>query len=266
MFDDKTWRGGSLLTDCATSTTRFDTLVGLALEPMARSGGGRFHFIPDASSITDVVAGELGELRSLYARRSVVDVSLPPGVALRRGLNKYEVDQGASGLRVYIGDLLSGDLKRVVLEVSTPPGSIGESLYVTSLVTYMDVETNRHREQGFPPVELRYAPVHAVRSQPVNREVDREVSLLHSAHARDEASPLSCQGRHDEALRILRETAGKLNRSPYSSEPAFAAEAAAVGQRWFGVGGRSSGTEHRQVLDLPITPTQHNAILSGARE
>jgi hypothetical protein len=149
-------------------------------------------------------------------------------VELRRCLNKYELDRTATGARIYIGDLLSGDLKRIMLEVSTPPGRIGEKLPLTSTVIYTEVATNQHRDRDFPPAELRYAPEDAVRSQPVNRDVDREVSLLHSAHARDEAVALSRDGRHKEALRILRETAGKLTKSPYASEPEFAAEAAAV--------------------------------------
>ncbi|MBA2362901.1 MAG: VWA domain-containing protein [Chloroflexia bacterium] len=198
------------------------------LKMMASSGGGAFHFIPDAPSIEDVVAGELGEMISQYARRTVVDVSLPRGVELRGCLNKYELDQTATGARVYIGDLLSGDLKRIVLKVSTPPGSIGEHLSITSKVVYTKVETNQHRDRAFPPAELRYAPVHAVRSQPVNRDVDREVSLLRSARARDEAVALSRDGRHEDALKILRVTAGKLSESSYASEPEFAAEAAAV--------------------------------------
>jgi Ca-activated chloride channel family protein len=198
------------------------------LEPLARSGGGRFHFIPDASSIMDVIAGELGELRSLYARRTVVNVGLPRGVVLRRCLNEYEVEGREGFVRVYVGDLLAGDRKRVVLEVSTPPGSIHERIWISSKVAYTDAQTHRHREQDFPPLELRYAPVHAVRSEPVHREVDREVSLLLAARARDEASALSREGRHADALGILRETAGKLTRSPYAAEPEFAAEAASV--------------------------------------
>ena len=147
---------------------------------------------------------------------------------LRRCLNEYEVDRTATGARIYIGDLLSGDLKRIVLEVSTPPGTIGEKRSVNSKVTYTEVATNQHRDQDFPPIELRYASVHTVRNQPVNQDVDRKVSILRSAHARDKAVALSRDGRHDDALEILRETAGKLTKSPYASEPTFAAEAAAV--------------------------------------
>ncbi len=198
------------------------------LKMMARSGGGAFHFIPDASSIEAVVAGELGEMLSQYARRTVVDISLPRGVELRRCLNKYELDRTAAGARIYIGDLLSGDQKRIVLEVSTPPGSVGEKLSVASKVIYTEVETNQHRDQDLPPAELRYASVQTVRSQPVNRDVDREVSLLRSAYARDEAVALSRAGRHEDALEILRETADKLAKSPYASEPEFSAEAVAV--------------------------------------
>ncbi len=193
------------------------------LEPMSVAGGGRFHKLRKPEDIRLAVAGELEEMRRTYARQLVLEIALPPGVQVIRSLNRYEVERSHDGIHVYVGNILAGDTRNVVLEFSAPPGLVGELVTVRSRASYLTAYGER-QQQPLPPVQYQYAPVSEVQNQKVVAAVDREVSLLLAASAREKSVLLSKQGKHEAAARVLESSALKMAQGPYASEPTFIEE------------------------------------------
>ncbi len=209
------------------------------LEAMARHGGGRFQYVETAKHIPDCVQGELGEIAQVYARRLALDVELPRGVRVVGSLNDDAYESTARGVRVHVGDLLAGDTRKVLLQLSIDrdsstavAGTGGLPLTVQALALYTDTATGQGTEQTFPSAHLRYASLPDVDRQRTDEAVASEVALLLAAKAKEDAARLSRQGEHDAAAGALRQAQASLAAAPYgaANAPGIAAELSALGR------------------------------------
>jgi Ca-activated chloride channel family protein len=228
------WRDRGVVTSTMGVGADFDEEL---LEALAKHGGGRFQYVETAAHVPDCVQGELGELLQLSARKVALEVHLPERVRFRGCLNDDAVERTADGVRVRVDDLVAADVRRVVLrlavETSAEPARTGAEaagalLAIRALALYVDVATGRGTELAFPPVELRTAARRAVESQAPRAEVEAEVALLVAAHARREAARLSVLGDHRAAAQTLATAGQALGASARASEPAVAAQIAAL--------------------------------------
>jgi Ca-activated chloride channel family protein len=206
------------------------------LQAMADSGGGHFYFIGDVAQMRDHITSEVGETLEVVAREVVLDLTLPESVRVDP-LSPFRVEQSPGRARVYLGDMLSGQVLSVVLRVTFDFGEVGREVGVVVRV----VDRDRAFETAMPapePVTLvwQYADHVANDVQPRDRDVDRVVARLFAERARQEAVNLNRQGRYGEAADrlarvrvrieeyagndpVLRETAGNL----LAEAPAYAA-------------------------------------------
>jgi Ca-activated chloride channel family protein len=206
------------------------------LQAMADSGGGHFYFIGDVAQMRDHITSEVGETLEVVAREVVLDLTLPESVRVDP-LSPFRVEQSPGRARVYLGDMLSGQVLSVVLRVTFDFGEVGREVGVIVRV----LDRDRAFETAMPapePVTLvwRYADHAANDVQQRDLDVDRVVARLFAERARQEAVSLNREGRYGEAadrlarvrIRIeeyagddpeLRETAGNL----LAEAPAYAA-------------------------------------------
>ncbi len=207
------------------------------LEAMARHGGGRFQYVETAKHIPDCVQGELGEIAQVYARRLTLDVELPRGMRVMGSLNDDAYESTARGVRVHVGDLLAGDTRKVLLQLSIDRDGSGATdtgslpLTVQALALYTDTATGQGTEQTFPSAHLRYAALPEVDRQRTDEAVASEVALLLAARAKEDAARLSRQGEHEAAAGTLRQAQATLAAAPCppSGAPGIAAELSALG-------------------------------------
>ncbi len=197
------------------------------LEAMARHGGGRFQYVESVAHIPDCIAGELGEMLQVSARGTALELTLPEGVRLVECLNDYELERTDDGVRIHIGDLLAGDVKKVMLKLSVRLDD-AEPRSVRALALYTDTDSGRGTEQAFEPIELRASPQEEVDRQPTNEEVAREVALLLAARAKEEAVRLSRAGEDRAAAAVLSAAQTALAASPYASSTEIASEMASL--------------------------------------
>lgn len=173
------------------------------LQAMADSGGGHFYFIGDVAQMRDHITSEVGETLDVVAREVVLDLTLPESVRVDP-ISPFRVEQSPGRARVYLGDMLSGQVLSVVLRVTFDFGEVGREVGVIVRVGDRD----RAFEMAVPapePITLawRYADHAANDTQPRDREVDRVVARLFAERARQDAVYLNRDGRYEEATSRL---------------------------------------------------------------
>jgi Ca-activated chloride channel family protein len=169
------------------------------LQAMADSGGGHFYFIGDVAQMRDHITSEVGETLEVVAREVVLDLTLPESVRLEP-LSPFRVEQSPGRARVYLGDMLSGQVLSVVLRITFDFGEVGREAGIVVRVTDRDDAFEAARPAAVPvTLAWTYADHAANDVQPRDREVDRVVARLFAERARQEAVKLNRQGRYQEA-------------------------------------------------------------------
>lgn len=170
---------------------------------VAEHGRGNYHFIGDPKEIPALFARELRELKATVAQDAVVQLDLPAGSVVERVYGYDRADVGNARLTLPIGDLWSGDNRRIIVRVRTAAGS-PSALTATAQVRYREaaggVTTARlaAADAGMRCVKSA-ADVHALR----RRNVQHEVELVTSAEVMDIAMQDVSAGRKDEAKKKL---------------------------------------------------------------
>ena len=168
------------------------------LQRMADAGGGHFYFIETAQQIPDLLTSELGETLEVVARGAVLAMQLPEGVEAEP-LTRLERVRTDGGVRIGLGDLVSGQDVSAVIQLTFPAGLEGSVVGVRVEVTDRDGVLSSPAQE----VTWRFASHHDNDVQPRDRVADRAVAELLAANAREQALDLNRNGRYDEARKHL---------------------------------------------------------------
>lgn len=87
------------------------------LAALADAGGGSYHFVDEATSLTAVLEDELARADQVAVRGVWVEVLLPEPITLADALGWTE-EGTTDGFRVFVGDLAAGERRKVVLKVT----------------------------------------------------------------------------------------------------------------------------------------------------
>jgi Ca-activated chloride channel family protein len=168
------------------------------LQRMADAGGGHFYFIQTAQQIPDFLTSELGEALEVVARSAGLALRLPAGVEAAP-LTRLDHVNTDGGVRVDLGDLVSGQEVSAVIVLTFPAGAEGSGVDVRFSLT------DRDGALAAPPQDVtwKFASHHDNDAQPRDRVVDRAVADLRAALAREQALDLNRLGRFDEARQVL---------------------------------------------------------------
>jgi Ca-activated chloride channel family protein len=173
------------------------------LQAMADSGGGHFYFIGDVNQMRDHITSEVGETLEVVAREVVLDITLPESVRIEP-LSPFKVEQTPGHARVYLGDMLSGQVLSIVLRVTFDFGEVGREAGVVVRVGDRDDAFAAAVPVPVPvTIAWAYADSAANDVQPRDRDVDRFVARLFAERARQEAVHLNREGRFEDAVARL---------------------------------------------------------------
>jgi Ca-activated chloride channel homolog len=173
------------------------------LAGMADGGGGHFYFVGDVAQMRDHIASEVGETLETVAREVVLELIVPGSVRVE-ALSPFRVEQHGDRVRVYLGDMVSGQVLSIVLRVSFDYGEVGREVGIRLSVGDRDGELARVRPPLDPiTVSWIYADHAANDQQPRDREVDRAVARLFAERAKQEAVRLNREGRYADAGQVL---------------------------------------------------------------
>lgn len=205
---------GLLAKDAAAagmSTTAMGVGVEYSEETMmqvAEHGRGNYHFIGDANTIPQLFARELRELKATVAQDAVVSLDLPAGSVIERVYGYDQAEVGSAHLTLPIGDLWSGDNRRIVVRVRTAAGAARE-LTASAQVRYRSAERSMQTVAQPRPdrddarVHLRCVGSPAEVQALAVPAVQDEVEIVTSAEVMDMAMKDVSSGRKEEAKRKL---------------------------------------------------------------
>jgi len=103
---------------------------------IATQGGGRFYHLQSAGQISPTLTGELGEVASLAARETTLQLNLPAGAILAPLSAAYPVKQIGGEAVVRIGDIPSDTELEVPLRLTMPAQVDGTRLSLEGSLQY----------------------------------------------------------------------------------------------------------------------------------
>jgi len=175
------------------------------LHGVADAAGGHFYFIEQPAQIPDLLTSELGELIAVVARDACVTLQLPEGVEAAP-LGAFDCVRTDAGVRIGVGDLVSGQELAVVVALKFPAGQVGDTIALRIGLT------DREGVLAIPAQAIGWSVASDAANDAQDRDVvvDRAVATLYAARARAEALELNRQGKFDAARARLERTARRI--------------------------------------------------------
>ena len=180
------------------------------LAGLADAGGGHFYFLENAEQIPELIASEVGEALEVVMRRAVVEARLSPGMSARAlsplRSHTSESHHGRVTLSVELGDLVSGQELELVIAMTFPTGSDGET--IGAEISVSDAAGASRTASAL--LQFTFASHAENDRQPRNRAVDRRVAMLFAARARREAVEHQRAREYERARGVLIATAKRI--------------------------------------------------------
>jgi hypothetical protein len=143
------------------------------------------------------------------ARRVRLEIEVEAGVTVEV-VSEYRPTRGGERLRwvLFVGDLLAGEERHVVVRFGFPPGAPQARRAVRSRVVWMSEDGERRTE--WQEIAFTYAGHAACDAEQYNPRVMHWVGLHHASRAQMEAPVLSRRGDTDGARHRLRSVARRI--------------------------------------------------------
>ncbi|NPV75287.1 MAG: VWA domain-containing protein [Anaerolineae bacterium] len=170
------------------------------LELMANQGGGNFYFIASPQEIPIIFAHELSELAAITARAVEVEVELPPHVDVQL-LAGWKQQQEGNRLKVWLGDLASGQSRQIYLRLLTPPQEKLPALEIR--LTARARKENEAFYEEKTTLTLKYANPQEIQAARPDQSLMSRFSEVEVAEAANEALKLESKGERAHARQVL---------------------------------------------------------------
>jgi Ca-activated chloride channel family protein len=188
------------------------------LKGIADAGGGNFHYIENTEETTSIFARELQELLKISAQNVRLRIVPAGEVTSVRLLQLFPITTHDGGIEVSLGDLLAGEEKRLLIELTVPRTMLGKRGMTELHLTYQQVAGDLAFRELYALVET---PERGVAETTVNPVVWREVVLNDAATAMREAREKADAGQLDDARGTLDKARQALETSPHANEPEY---------------------------------------------
>lgn len=176
------------------------------LRDLANKGGGNYAFVQSPEDALTAFARELGGLLSTHARDVEVIVRPAPGVAITDVVSDVDAAEDAGAVRIRIPDLLSEEVRQLVLalriDAASAPGRTPVAL-VEGRYAVVDPASRGARELRFEVnVDVERVPAGEEQREPT-REVDEVVALAQLVRAQIEAEEQARRGDFRRAQQVM---------------------------------------------------------------
>jgi Ca-activated chloride channel family protein len=175
------------------------------LQGMAEAADGHFYFIETPEQIPDLLTSELGELLEVTAHEAAINIELPAGTEAAP-LTALGATKTQSGIRIAVGNLVSGQEVEVVVAFRFPQAAAGVEFSAT--VGLSDRDNVLPGERGTLTWAVASDAVNDAQARDL--VVDRAVAALYAAKARAEALELNRAGEFTAARKRLEDTARRI--------------------------------------------------------
>ena len=179
---------------------------------LAQNSDGNSYFVESSYDLPRIFASELGDVLSVVAKRVQLQIECPDGVRPLSIIGRQGRIRGRS-VELYLNQLYGSQEKYALVEVEIAGGSSGEQKDIAfAKLTYENPFT-RKNESSTGQVNARFSKDREEVKQSTNIGVYREYQLNLDAMAKDKAISLADEGRKNEAVYELKESARRLRQA-----------------------------------------------------
>jgi Ca-activated chloride channel family protein len=186
------------------------------LRTLADAGGGNTYYIERSDQAVGIFEEEIEGLLSLSAQNVAVEVRVAADARVARVHHSYPSRQTSQGLRLELGDLYAREPRMLLLELETSGPAGADQLELGTLVIRGDVLTlDGEVERREIQCPVRVLPGAGPKVEP---EVRREMLLIETARAREEALERERRGDYHGVKHALHAVAEAIAASPYATD------------------------------------------------
>ena len=173
----------------------------LQLDAIAESGQGRLHDAETADDITDIVLGELGEIRNLAAHETRLHLQFPREINIEL-LTRAPVQQVGEELQISLGTLLANRSRPIALLAELPGFPVGTRLPFEITLSWRDPESGEPKWSAPINFILRVVPPAEAAAAQRDQEVVGRVADLWEATLAYQAMRYNEIGDFERAIRL----------------------------------------------------------------
>ena len=149
---------------------------------LAESSDANYYFVDDVEMLAEVFESELGELKSVVARKLIVDIEFPDGVKPVRFLGREETFDSAGNRGTIQFEMLAGEQQRdlLVLCKVTPKArdEAGDASVAAVHLRYEDAQSDGKVREVKAAVTAKLSDDVEVAERKVNRVVRAEAEVF----------------------------------------------------------------------------------------
>ncbi len=191
------------------------------LGPWSVAGGGQFHHLETLAHLADTFMGERDELRAVVALRTRLELELTEGMSAEVISAYWGSGVESTRMMLDIGDLLSGEERRVVVRFGFPSRDLAFKYTARARVHWTDY---RGEQVGdWHEVTFTYGAPADVSAEQRDPEAMRWIGRAHADQTMRRALELNKAGRVDDALSLIQHCVARIREYANGDETLLAA-------------------------------------------
>jgi Ca-activated chloride channel family protein len=170
---------------------------------IAEHSGGRYYYIEDPAQMASIYRGEVQGMQHVVARDLKISLEARGGAVVEQVLG-YRGSAVAPGGALALGDLYSGQTRKLVVRLRSPRTPAPEASLLNVRLTYQDAR-NHQVVSATKPASVRVAGDAVAAETSADREVLEKVESVRAAARLEEAMIHLDRGDRANAVRLLSE-------------------------------------------------------------
>jgi Ca-activated chloride channel family protein len=170
----------------------------LQLQAISEAGGGRMHDAERPDEIAEIMFAELTDALATTVENLELALRLPQGVEAEV-YGTAPLNRDAEGCEILAGSMIGGGLRRIVVKLTFPAGSGGDSLPLAVSARWNAPGDNAACSLAVGSVAPRFDTPAACLAQPRSRALARLVAEQWHAHIYHRAMVLNQDGQYEAA-------------------------------------------------------------------
>lgn len=178
---------------------------------LAEHGGGRYYFIESPRSIAHILRREFESLTAILAQNATLEITLGSGFEVADVIG-YTWEQNGTTCRIPLGDLSSGQMQDITVELRAPSGT-GTADVARGILRFSSDALGGHQQPEFRTT-IAYTNDRAVVERNRDLKVQARADVAVSTRTVERALESFDNGDTDGALRELEDAQSVLSASP----------------------------------------------------
>lgn len=176
---------------------------------LSKNSDGNIYFVESSNDLPRIFTAELGDVLSVVARKIIITIEMAKDVRPIRVIGRDGAINN-NKIELSMNQLYGGQQKYILVEAKIPESKSGQKMRIANAeVNYENPFTsNRVISKGSSVITFNESKDAVAKS--ANIEVVREYEMNINALAQEKAITLSDEGKKDEAVQALKESAAKL--------------------------------------------------------